>query len=282
MAAGFTGVTPYGTRGGPTKPTPVTNNPGRPNADYYGSGTNARAVAGAKQFKDALGLPSYQDILGKFGQGTTEYGNSGLAATGASELHGQLGKTRNDLLAQKANIAQARNDIRNPTNTEGFKNIMRLTNERLGNQQENDRRLAAEAASRRGYVGGYSPERGEQDRREATATAGYEAAGKEREAQQALFGGEAGLYGDMLGGYGQELGAYTDLTKTAAELPTKQLSALSGLLGSAGGFGDIYGTAMKGAMFDEGNRREDAANYWRQFDRPAGASRSGSGSLRSG
>lgn len=240
-------------------------------AFYGGAGgrTNVMATRGAKAFKDELGLPSFEDLLGKLGSGgsTREFGNAGRAGEGADYLRSELDKGRVGLTEQKAHIDRTRNDIRNPTGTEGFKNVMRLSNERLGNAAENDRRMAAEAASKRGYVGGYSGERGDQERREALATAGYEAAGAEREAQQALFGGEADLYGSMLGARGNELGAYTDLTKTAAELPTKWLDSYSNLLGGlTGGFGDIFGTASKNVMFDTGTAREDAARNRRPIE----------------
>jgi hypothetical protein len=278
------GVTPYGTAGGPARPGPRNTGGGNFNAGGFYPQTGSKsldvAVRGAKTFKDALGLPDYEDILGKLGggQGTREFGNAGRAGTAADEIKGRLDTTRGSLAEQQRNIAMARGGIRNPTRTSGFKNIMRLTNERLGQAAEGERRAAADAVSRRGYVGGYSGERNDIERREALATSGYEAAGKEREAQQALFGGEADLYGSMLGGYGQELGAYTDLTKTAAELPTKWLDAYSGLLsGLGGGYGDIFGTALKATMFDEGNRREDVSNNRRPIQDARNRLRSGLG-----
>lgn len=230
----------------------ITEGPG---ANALGGGrTNRNATAGAKAFKDSLGLPDYEDLLGKLGGGgsTREFGNAGRAGEGADYF-------RKELDAQKGNINRARAGIRNPTGTAGFKAVMRLTNERLGNEAENDRRLGAEAASRRGYVGGYSGERLDQDRRERAATAGYEGAASEREAQQKLFEGETGLYGT-------QAGAYTDLTKTAAELPTKWLDSYSNLLGGlSGGFGDIFGTASRNVQFDTGNEREDVANRSRAY-----------------
>lgn len=228
--------------------------------------TNRTATAGAKAFKDALGLPSYEDLLGKFGSGfgTREFGNAGAAGEGASYLKGEYEAGKKGLRAQQANLNAARRGIQNPTGTTGFKNVMRLTNERLGNAAENDRRLAAEAAARRGYVGGYSGERNDRDRLEALATAGYEAAGAEREAQQKLFGGEADLYGTMLAGQSPLLSGYTDLTRTQAELPTKWLDSYSNLLSGLGGqFGDIFGTASQNTRFDIGNEREDMASQRR-------------------
>lgn len=277
--AGFQGVLPYGAAGGPQRKAPMQYAPGAGGSGRQGGGrTNRYAVEGAKAFKDALGLPSYEDILSKVGGSTREFGNADRASAGAGYLRGELDAGKEGLSRQQRNIAMARSGIRNPTKQAGFKSVMRLTNERLGHAQEQDRQAAAEAASRRGFVGGYSGERGEQERREAIATAGYEAAAAEREAQQALFGGEADLYGSLLGARGQQLGAYTDLTKTAAELPTKWLDAYSGLLSGIGGYGDIFGTAMKGAMFDEGNRREDSAFNRRKITAERDRIRSGQSS----
>lgn len=226
-----------------------------------GGSTNRLAVEGAKNFRDTLGLPSYQDLLGKFGggTGTREFGNAGAAGEGADFAKGELSKFRGDLHQSQSQLAAERSAIRNPTKTEGFRNVMRLTNERAGQAAEAERRQAAAAASRRGYVGGYSPGQTEQNRLEAVATAGYEAADKERAAQQALFNAEGDLYGKEMGGYSSALGAYTDLTKAYAELPTKYLDAYSNLLGGMGGYGDIFGTASRNVQFDVGNEREDTA-----------------------
>lgn len=226
--------------------------------NYTAGATNQRATAAAKGFRDTLGLPSFQDILGKLGSGmgTKEFGNAGAAGAGADFAKNELGNWKNDLRGEQGNLQQIRNNIRNPTGTSGFQNVMRLTNERLGQAAQADQRQAADAASRRGYVGGYSPGETEKNRMDALATAGYEAAGKEREAQQAQFGNEAGLYGSEMGGYQSALGAYSDLTKTAAELPTKWFDSYSNLLsGLGGGYGDIFGTALKGEMFDSENRQ---------------------------
>ena len=227
-----------------------------------GGRTNRYAVEGAKAFKTALGLPSYEDILKRFddGIGSREFGNAGAAGEGAGYARGELERWRNDLTRQQGNVRSARLGVRNPTGTEGFKNIMRLTNERAGQAAEAERRQAAEAASRRGYVGGYAPGATEKNRAESVATAGYEAANAEREAQLALLGQEIDLTGTLRGGYDSALGSYTDLTKTFAELPTKYLDSYSRLLGGLGGnFGDIFGTASRNVQFDTSNERDDLA-----------------------
>lgn len=274
---GFAGVNPTAVSRG-YRPTGVPSGPGYKQdeitqgvgtAALGGGQTNRNAVQGALAYKNALGLPSFEDLLGKLGNGagTKEFGNANLASTGADYLKGELENSKKGLAAQQANIQRARSGIVNPTKTAGFKNVMRLTNEREGNAAENDRRLAAEAASRRGFVGGYSGEANDQARRESLANAGYEAAGEERKAQQDLFGGEASLYGSELGQYGQQLGGYTDLTKSAAELPTKWLDSYSNLLGGLGNsYGDIFGTSSQNVRFDTGNelqeqgRKRQAAN----------------------
>jgi len=235
--------------------------PNAGNAAFGGGRTNRSAVEGAKLFKKELGLPSYEDILGRIGDGfgTREYGNAGAAGEGAAYARGELDRWRSDLALQKGNVGRARKGVQNPTGTEGFKSVMRLTNERAGQAAEAERRQAAEAASRRGYVGGYSPGAVEKNRAESVATAGYEAAAAEREAQLALLGAEADLYGSTIGGYGSALGSYTDLTKTLAELPTKYLDSYSRLLSGLGGdYGSIFGTASQNVRFDTGNEREDA------------------------
>lgn len=254
---------PFGIRYGGEHARPFPN---AGNAALGGGRTNRSAVEGAKLFKSAMGLPSYEDILGKLGSGlgTREYGNAGAAGEGATFAKNELDRWRSDLNVQRGNVNRARTGVQNPTGTEGFKNIMRLTNERAGQAAEAERRQAAEAASRRGYVGGYSPGATEKNRAESVATAGYEAAQAEREAQLGLLGKEIDLTGTLRGGYDTSLGAYTDLTKTLAELPTKYLDAYSNLLGGLGGnFGDIYGTASRNVQFDTTNERED----WNRRDR---------------
>jgi len=248
MAWGFgnvqrpTGANPFA----PQRGTGSITNP-YPNAPVGGGGggrTNRLATEGATAYKKAMGLPDFQDLLSGLGGGSKEFGNSGLAASGAADMKAKLA-------AQEANLNRVRGDIRNPTGTEGFKSVMRLTNEELGNATENDRRHAAEAASRRGYVGGYSPDQAAQTTREQLALAGGKAAAGEREAQQNLFTGESSLYGN-------QLSSYTDLTKTAAELPSKWFNSISGLLGGiSGGFGDIFHTSSGNVQFDTGNERQD-------------------------
>lgn len=243
--------------GGPSGATPTNmRNMTQQGANLGSAGnTNARAISGALAYKDALGLPSWQDILGQFGPNgtsTKEFGNAGAAGTGADYLKGELDASETGLAAQQKNIAAARAGILNPTGTRGFKDVMRLTNERAGQSLEAGQRQAAEAASRRGYVGGYNPDEAAQAQNEAVAQAGYEAADSSRKDYEDLLGNENQLYGSELGQYGNQLQGYTNLTQTEAELPTKWLSAYSGLLGGLGGnFGDIFSTASKNAQFDE-------------------------------
>lgn len=259
-----TGTNPFAPRYGGEHARPAPN---AGNAALGGGRTNRSAVEGAKAYKAALGLPDYEDILKRLdnGFGTREYGNAGAAGEGAAFARGELDRWRSDLSMQKGNVGRARKGVQNPTGTEGFKNIMRLTNERAGQAAEAERRQAAEAASRRGYVGGYSPGATERNRAESVATAGYEAAASEREAQLALLNAEADLYGSTVGGYGTALGSYTDLTKTLAELPTKYLDSYSRLLGGLGGdYGSIFGTASQNVRFDTTNEREDWQRQGRQ------------------
>ncbi len=239
--AGFRGVSP----------TSVTSAPG-PQRPTGGALNNA--IAGAKKFKDTLGLPNYTDLLNQFGggQGTREYGNAGAATAGANLLHGDMDRWRSDLQGQQANIAAARAGVRNPTGTEGFQNVARLNAEKLGRAASQADRAAADAAGRRGYAGGYDPGATEFDRLSALGEANASAAIDERKAQQDLFSGENSLYGNMMPGYTSALAGYTDLTKTAAELPTKYLDSYASLLGSLSpNFGSIFGTAMEGAKFDQ-------------------------------
>lgn len=259
-----TGTNPFAPRYGGEHARPAPN---AGNAALGGGRTNRSAVEGAKLFKSSLGLPSYEDILKRFddGIGTREYGNAGAAGEGAAFARGELDRWRKDFTRQQGRVGAARKGVRNPTGTEGFQNIMRLTNERAGQAAEAERRQAAEAASRRGYVGGYSPGAVEKSRAESVATAGYEAAQAEREAQLALMGQEIDLAGTIRGGYDSSLGAYTDLTKTLAELPTKYLDSYSRLLGGLGGdYGSIFGTASQNVRFDTLNEREDWSRQGRQ------------------
>lgn len=274
---GFAGVTPT------YKPATPVQTFKRAAPQQFGGGPQTGshsldiAVRGAKAFRDQLGLPSYQDILGKLGNGpgSKEFGNAGAAGEGAAFAKGEIGNWKNALKGERGQLDVLRGNIKNPTKTEGFRNVMRLTNERLGQAAQTDQRQAAEAATRRGYVGGYSPGQTEVNRMDALASAGYEAADRERQAQQAQFGNEAGLYGSQLGGYNAALGAYTDLTKTQAELPTKWLDSYAGLLsGLGGGYGDIFGTALKGAMYDEDNRRSILGENRRRVSDAVGFERS--------
>lgn len=235
---------------------------GSPAPSYAPPSTNQKATQAAKSYRDTLGLPSFQDLLGKVGSGvgTKEFGNAGAAGAGADFAKNELTGWKGNLGAQQNQLSVLRGNIANPTKTSGFKNVMRLTNERLGQATEAERRQSGEAAAKRGFVGGYNPEASDRNRLEALATAGYETAAGERKSQQDQFANEANVYGAQMGGYQSALGAYTDLTKTQAELPTKWLDSYASLLGGLGGsFGDIYGTALKGEMFDTENRRDDAS-----------------------
>ena len=224
-----------------------------------GGNTNQQATAGAKAFKDTLGIPNFQDIMDKMGGGSKEFGNGGLATGGAAFAKDELGNWKKNLSADRANMNKLRAGIRDPTQTAGFKNTMRLNNERLGAATEDARQADAEATSRRGYAGGYNPASTERSRLEAIAMAGYSGVNDERKALTDQFGNEAGVYGSDVAGYGHGLSAYTDLTKTAAELPTKWLDAYSRLLGGAGNFGDIFHTSSQNVQYDEDNRRSDKA-----------------------
>lgn len=223
------------------------------------------AITGAKQFRDTLGLPSYADILKQMGgPGSIEYGNAGAAATGANALHDELMNWRNNLESQRQNVLADRAAVQNPTGQQGFKDVMKLNSERLSSAAEDADRQAAEAAGRRGFVGGYNPARTEQNRLEELGQLGITAAQSEREAQQGLMNADTGFYSAEMPGYTASLGGYTDLTKTLAELPTKYLTAYSNLLGGIGGYGDIFGTALKGAMYDDPSRLEYQAQLERE------------------
>jgi hypothetical protein len=222
------------------------------NAHEYGGKTLGRAVEGAVEFKTALGLPSYDDLFKQFGgPGTQEWGNAGAAGEGARWTRENAMQSRADLQAQQANIRAAREGARNPTGTEGFQSVMRLAGDRTAAAAQEADRGAAAAAQRRGYAGGYNPAATERARLGALADAGGEAALAERKFQTDLLGQENEWFGTQADIYGNDLSAYTDLTKSYAELPTKYLSAYSDLLSGLGGYGDLFGTALKGAMFEE-------------------------------
>jgi hypothetical protein len=221
-------------------------------AGRYGGQTLGRAVEGAVQYKNAMGLPSYADLFKQFGgEGEQAWGNAGAAKEGADFARNELVNWRNAAEAQRQNVAAARQGVRNPTGTEGFKSVMRLNTERAAHAADAMNQQQAGAASRRGYAGGYNPARTEQSRLESLALAGNEAALAERTAQQGLMDTEADLYRTDVGGYGQGLDAYSSLLSTYAELPTKYMSAYANLLGAMPGYGDLFGTALKGAMFEE-------------------------------
>lgn len=223
------------------------------------------AISGAKKFRDTLGLPSYADILKQMGgPGSIEYGNAGAAGEGAKALHDELVNWRSQLESQRQNVLADRAAVQNPTQQQGFKDVMKLNSERLSAASDEADRQAAEAATRRGFVGGYNPNRTEQARLEQLGQLGITASQAEREAQQNLMNADTGFYSAEMPGYTASLGGYTDLTKTLAELPTKYLTAYSNLLGGVSGYGDIFGTALKGAMYDDPSRLEYQAELERE------------------
>lgn len=271
MATGFQTVRPTG-GATPAYATQRAGNTGTwRGAGSVGGGTLGRAVQGAVGVRDALGIPSYQDLFKQFGSGEggatvgglyedKEYGNRDTLKQGADFAKGELTGSKAGLVAQQSNINRARGAIRNPTNTAGFQNTMRLASERLNRATESERQQASEAASRRGFVGGYSGEQSDRDRLEAMGMVGAESAAKEREAQTALLGQETGLYGQELGQYGGQLDAYTKLLDSYGTTPTKSRASnlqgnplldLYGKLAGGSGFGDIFGTALRGAQYDD-------------------------------
>ena len=281
---GFPGVTPIGQNQGP-RPLPFTLPkavPGQtmigPNLNRGGT-TNTVATAGAKAYRDAMGLPSFQDLFDKLsggaggvGGGSTigglyddkVFGNAGAAKAGAHKAAAELSKWKGDLAKGKASLLALKGQIADPTQTEGFKNIMKLTGERMGQATESARQEAANAQSRRGYVGGYNPAATEQARLEAMGMTGLEANMAERKSLQEQYAAEGGVYGTDVGGYRSALDAYANLTAAYATTPTKSQSSnvqanplldfYSKILGGIGGnFGDIFGTSSKNVQFDTTN-----------------------------
>jgi hypothetical protein len=196
------------------------------------------------------------------------YGNAGAAKEAANRAKTELGGWKKSLGAGKASLLALKGQIADPTQTEGFKNIMKLTGERMGQATESARQEAANAQSRRGYVGGYNPAATEQARLEAMGTTGLEANMAERKSLQDQYAAEGGVYGTDVGGYKSALDAYGNLTAAYATTPTKSQSSnlqanplldfYSKLLGGIGGnFGDIFGTSSKNVMFDTSNARSD-------------------------
>lgn len=266
-------------------PNPVSR-PGGPGAGGIG-GQLGRGVEGAKAFKDMMGLPSWADIMAKLegggsaggGAGPTigglyhdkEYGNAGMAKAGAAKMAAEMAQNKAALAKQLANVNKARAAYNDPTHQQGFQNIMRLTNEQENAAVESNREAEAFAAQRRGYVGGYNPGRAEKDRLEAIAQAGYENADAERKSALGLLGAETGQYGAQQAEYSDAMKAYADLTGTSATIPTLSQSSnlqqgqnpalelYKAMLGGLGGAGDIFSTGLKGAMYENDDRRQQQA-----------------------
>jgi len=290
---GFGQVTPtpgrpsgagVGTWEDPAKYNPTVTYDHLGNRQWQGGNTNMTATQGAVAYKNAMGLPSFQDLFDKLsggaggvGGGSTigglyddkVFGNAGAAKAGAHKAAAELSKWKGDLAKGKASLLALKGQIADPTQTEGFKNIMKLTGERMGQATESARQQAANAQSRRGYVGGYNPAVNEQARLEAMGITGLEANMAERKSLQDQYAAEGDVYGTDVGGYKSALDAYGNLTAAYATTPTKSQSSnlqanplldfYSKLLGGAGGsFGDIFGTSSRNVMFDTTNQRNDA------------------------
>lgn len=278
---GFGNVKPSGAGVGPyvdprTYDPRVTATNG--NRQYGGGDTNRTATAGAVAFKSAMGLPSFQDLFSKVGGpggiaggGTVGglyddkvFGHAAAASAGAAKAASEMAGWKAAALKGKASLLALKGQIADPTQTAGFKNVMRLNSERLGQASEASRQAAADAASRRGYVGGYNPAATERARLEAIAMAGYEGVGQERKSLQDQYAAEGNVYGSDLGAYSAAMGAYKDLLSTYASIPTKSQSSnlqsnpmldlYSKLLGGLGGsYGDIFGTASHNVQYDTQN-----------------------------
>jgi len=262
FAGGFRNVTPGG-----------SGRTGIGNSSRPAGTSGAAATKVALGYKNAMGLPNFQDLFKDLsGKGlggatigglydSTEYGNRDELKKGAGRAWGEVSDWKNRLAEGKAQLAKVRGGIENPTGTEGFKNVMRLTDARLNRASQASAQQAADAATRRGFVGGYNPGRTDRDRLEAMAMAGWEGADHERAAQMQQFQNESSVYGADVGGYKSAVDAWNGLINTYGTTPTKvqssnlqanpMLDVYSKLLGGlSGGFGDIFGTSLRSVEFD--------------------------------
>ena len=149
------------------------------------------------------------------------YGNSQALLDAAKRAGVDLGTWNRSLKHDRSELDLLRAGIRDPTSTEGFRSVMNLTGEKLAHAAEAERQQQAEAASRRGYVGGYNPASTERARLEAIALASGEAAQSERAGLEGQFGRESTVYATDAGGSQHALGEYTHALETLGTTPTE-------------------------------------------------------------
>lgn len=135
-----------------------------------------------------------------------DFGQPGAAPSLAQPSRGDYGEPSRAGLDETAFAGRAAlGGFLNPTGTTAFKNLMNLAQEQTGAQAQEVQRHAADAASRRGYAGGFedTARQTAQDRMTALALAGGTNAASVQQAE-----------GEM---YGKAIGAFTELQKSYNE-----------------------------------------------------------------
>lgn len=256
---GFSSLNPNGTpgilpgRSTGSQPGPTfTSGMGGGGAQGYGS--VGMAARNARFAMDTLGVPSFSDILGKFGPGGTfesqQFGNAGAAGAGANFAKGELESQKSGLESLQQNIAARekagpganpfggaiaadRAEYSNPTNSAGFKAAMGLARESTAAASADAARQSAEAAQRRGYAGGYDPRQSDLDRMQALSEAGFGAVKDTRDQASQMYGADVGGYGAAAGAnmdrYKTDVGALEDQYKSGSDRYNSALGAFSNL-----------------------------------------------------
>ena len=107
----------------------------------------------------------------------------------------------------RRDVSTFREGFLNPTGTGSFRNVMNLAGERTAVAQEAAGRESRDAASRRGYTGGFedTARQAARDRMRAVATTGMEAAQQTQEAYGEQYKAALPAFTSLVGGYNQQM-----------------------------------------------------------------------------
>lgn len=304
----------------PIKPPsfqPKTPNYGQPQSPFGrggGSDTVRSAAQGARYALDTMGIPTLSTLFGpngqfkQFGFDTPDLMKPGAAPVrntasqaGIDDAKKNLGFAKSQLGARAAEANRFRREYNDPTHTGAFRDEMAIANSRISRANEAGAEQARVSTARRGFSGGFNPERDVRAGMKALSDSVFEGAKSAREGALAGYGTAMGGYGSAAGLYGQAFGDYegaqNSVRQTQAGLDeaygrdvaahesniqdyNRNLIGRAGLgaeyiksLGSAfGSFnpGSFFGTALEGTQFDvnrydqsrlRAQQRADAARF---------------------
>lgn len=273
----------------PIKPPtvqPKTPNYGSPQSPYGNSGQGSAAVRsaaqGARYALDTMGIPTLSSLFGPNGQ-FKQFGfdspdlmkpTRATAAGPTGQAKGNLALAGRELSQRKGDVNAFRGEYNDPTHTGAFQDQLAIANSRISRSGEASREEARAGAARRGFSGGFNPERDARAGAKALSDSVFEGAAAARDSALKGYGEAMGGYGSAAGLYGQAFGEYGNEQRSQRETQARldeayghdvqsynqNLISRSGLgaeyiksLGSAfGSFnpGQFFGTALEGTMFD--------------------------------